>query len=183
MVIWVTGLSGAGKTTLCTTLYERIKPAMPELVILDGDVVRRAYGNDLTHCEADRVRQVKRLRAMASVLAEQNLVVLVAVLYAHPDLLAWNRENLPGYFEVYLDVSLETVMERDDKGIYAAARRGEMPDVVGLDIPWYAPENPDLRLDGDSGRAPELLADEVIRAVPRLSNATGPAAGQRLGTG
>ena len=170
MVIWVTGLSGAGKTTLCTTLYERVKPEMPELVILDGDAIRRAYGNDLTHCDADRVRQVKRLRAMAGVLAEQDLVVLVAVLYAHPDLLAWNRDNLPNYFEVYLDVSLETVMGRDDKGIYGAARRGEMPDVVGVDIPWHAPQNPDLRLDGDSGAEPEELADQLIQAVPRLAN-------------
>jgi len=170
MVIWVTGLSGAGKTTLCTTLYDRVKPRMPELVILDGDVIRRAYGNDLTHCEADRVRQVKRLRAMAGVLAEQDLVVLVAVLYAHPDLLAWNRKNLPNYFEVYLDASLETVMDRDDKGIYGAARRGEMPDVVGLDIPWHAPQNPDLRLDGDKRATPEELADQLIRAVPHLAN-------------
>lgn len=169
MVIWVTGLSGAGKTTLCTTLYDRIKPAIPELVVLDGDVVRRAYGNDLTHSEEDRVRQVKRLRAMASVLAEQNLVVLVAVLYAHPDLLAWNRENLPNYFEVYLNVSLETVLERDDKGLYAAARRGEMDDVVGLDIPWHAPVAPDLQLNGDAGDSPDVLSQQIIDAIPRLS--------------
>jgi len=168
MVIWVTGLSGAGKTTLCTTVYERIKPQMPELVILDGDVIRRAYGNDLTHAEPDRVRQVHRLRAMAGVLAEQNLVVLVAVLYAHPDLLAWNRENLLNYFEVYLDASLETVMNRDDKGLYGAARRGEMDYVVGLDIPWHAPQNPDLRLDADAGKTPEDLAQDFINAVPRL---------------
>ena len=168
MVIWVTGLSGAGKTTLCSTLYERLKSAMPELVVLDGDVIRRAYGNDLSHVEEDRVRQVQRLRAMAGVLAEQNLVVLVAVLYAHPELLAWNRENLPNYFEVYLDVALDTVKERDDKGLYAAARRREMDHVVGLDIPWYAPRAPDLRLDGDAGETPEGLAKQVIQAVPRL---------------
>lgn len=170
MVIWVTGLSGAGKTTLCTTLYESLKPKTPELVILDGDVIRRAYGNDLTYCEMDRVRQVKRLRAMAGVLAEQDLIVLVAVLYAHPDLLAWNRKNLPDYFEVHLDVSLKTVMERDDKGIYAAAKRGEMPNVVGLDIPWHAPTDPDLRLDGDRGETPGELAAHLIQAVPFLEN-------------
>ncbi len=171
MVIWVTGLSGAGKTTLCSTVYDRLKLVMPELVILDGDVIRRAYGNDLTHAEEDRVRQVHRLRAMAGVLAEQDLVVLVAVLYAHPELLAWNRKNLPNYFEVYLDVALDTVKNRDDKGLYAAASRGEMDNVVGLDIPWHAPQTPDLRLDGDAGETPEELAKQIIQAVPRLRTA------------
>lgn len=171
MVIWVTGLSGAGKTTLCAALFDRLKPIMPELVVLDGDVIRRAYGNDLTHSESDRVRQVHRLRSMAGILAEQGLVVLVGVLYAHPDLLAWNRENLPDYVEIYLDASLETVMARDDKGLYAAAKRGEMDDVVGLDIPWHAPRDPDLRLDVDAGDPPDILADKVIRTVPRFADA------------
>ena len=168
MIIWITGLSGSGKTTLCTTLYERLKPVIPELVVLDGDVIRRAYGNDLTHSESDRVRQVHRLRNLAITLAEQDLVVLVGVLYANPDLLAWNRKNLPAYTEIYLDASLETVMARDNKGLYVAAQRGEMPDVVGLDIPWHAPRNPDLRLDVDAAESPERHADRVILAIPKF---------------
>ena len=171
MIIWITGLSGAGKTTLCTTLFDRLKPVMPELVVLDGDVIRRAYGNDLTHSEADRVRQVHRLRNMASTLAEQDLVVLVGVLYAHPDLLAWNRKNLPGYIEIYLDASLEIVMARDNKGLYVAAQRGEMENVDGLDIPWHAPCNPDLRLDINAAESPDVHADRVIRSIPRLEAA------------
>ena len=171
MIIWITGLSGAGKTTLCTTLYDRLKPVIPELVVLDGDVIRRAYGNDLTHSESDRVRQVHRLRNMANILAEQDLVVLVGVLYAHPHLLAWNRENLPDYTEIYLDASLETVMARDNKGLYVAAQRGEMKDVVGLDIPWNAPRIPDLRLDIDAAESPDSYADRVIRAIPRFEAA------------
>ena len=85
--------------------------------------------------------------------------------------MAWNRENLPDYIEIYLDASLETVMARDDKGLYAAAERGEMKDVVGLDIPWHAPSNPDLRLDIDAGDTPDVLADLVIRAIPRFKAA------------
>ena len=173
MVIWVTGLSGAGKTTLCSAIYERLKPQLPHLVLLDGDVVRRTFGNDLTHSEAVRVRQVHRLRSMAKVMADQDLIVLVAVLYAEPKLLEWNRENLPNYFEIYLDTSLERVIERDDKGLYEAAKAGEMDHVVGLDIPWHAPRRPDLVVDGDAGHTPEQMADLVIRAVPRLRAAIG----------
>lgn len=171
MVIWVTGLSGAGKTTLCSTVYQRLKPSLPHLVLLDGDVVRRTFGNDLTHAEPDRVRQVRRLRSMAKVMAEQHLIVLVAVLYSHPELLAWNRENLPGYFEVHLATSLEVVMQRDDKGLYAAARAGTMKNVVGIDIPWHAPDRPDLVLGGDGSLTPDELADRLIRAVPQLAAA------------
>lgn len=166
MVIWVTGLSGAGKTTLCEGIYQQLKPHIPEVVLLDGDIVREAFGNDLTHKEADRVVQVKRLRGMSKVLAEQGMVVIVAVLYAEPGLLAWNRENIPNYFEVYLDASLETVMARDSKGLYAKAKAGTMPDVVGMDIPWYPPERPDLVLTANGEVSPEALQRRLIDALP-----------------
>lgn len=166
-VVWVTGLSSAGKTTLCSALYKSLKPRHPQLVLLDGDVVRQAFGNDLTHKEEDRVRQVRRLQGMSNVLARQGITVIVAVLYSHPDLLRWNRDTLPNYFEVYLKASLETVQERDNKGLYQAALNGDMPDVVGLDIPWYEPQSPDLTIDINLGQSPKeiqaFLLDELAR--------------------
>ena len=145
-----------------------MKPRYPQLVMLDGDVVRQTFGNDLTHCESDRVLQVQRLRSMAKVMGDQDLIVLVAVLYSHPALLAWNRENLPGYFEVYLNSSIELVMERDDKGLYVAAAEGRMKNVVGVDIPWHEPKTPDLILEGNSGMTPDQLACTLIEAVPQF---------------
>ena len=168
-MIWVTGLSGAGKTTLCASLYDLLKPRIPELILLDGDAVRTAFGHDLTHRESDRVRQVKRLQSISKLLADQGCVVLVAVLYAHPSLLAWNRANLPGYAEIYLDASLDMVMARDDKELYARALTGELRDVVGIDIPWHAPEAPDVRIDVDAGEAPLVMRDQVIRAIPAFA--------------
>lgn len=171
MVIWVTGISGAGKTTLCDAVRALLKPRLPELVLLDGDVVRAAFGHNLGHSEEDRITQVRRLQSMSKVLAEQNLVVLVGVLYGNPDLLAWNRANLPGYFEVYLKASLETTERRDAKGLYALARAGNMPNVVGIDIPWNEPHSPDLTFDQDNPDTPEEMARALARAVPRLSSA------------
>jgi adenylylsulfate kinase len=169
MVIWVTGMSGAGKTTLCDALWQSLKPGLPELVSLDGDAVRSAFGEGLGYKEKDRMVQITRIQQLAKVLSDQDLVVLVAALYSHPDLLTWNRQNIKGYFEVYLETSLEALQTRDYKGLYAKAMAGEMQDIVGIDIPWHTPESPDLIINNDNPLFPEQLADQVISAVPFLS--------------
>lgn len=168
MVIWITGLSGAGKTTLCNELYKRLKPEKKELLLLDGDKVRAAFGHDLSHKESDRIKQVKRLQAISQVLSEQNLIVIVAVLYNNPELLLWNRNNLNDYYEIYLDASLELVKERDNKGLYAAADTGEMIDVVGLDIPWHEPKEPHLKVEVEKAGTVQDIADKIISSIPKL---------------
>jgi adenylyl-sulfate kinase len=169
MVIWVTGLSGSGKTTLCDAIWESLKPGMPELVSLDGDAVRAAFGGGLGYKEEDRMVQIGRIQQLAKILSDQGLVVLVAALYSHPDLLAWNRENIKGYFEIYLETSLQTLQDRDGKGLYKGAQSGEIPNVVGVDIPWNSPESPDLVINNDNPRPAEELARQVVAAIPRLS--------------
>lgn len=169
MVIWITGLSGSGKTTLCNAIWRLLKPRVPELVSLDGDAIRSAFGNDLSYREEDRVIQIKRLQNIAKVLAEQDLIVIVAALYAHPELLAWNRQNIFDYFEVYLAASLDTVRRRDPKGLYAGGAAGEIPNIVGLDILWHVPESPDLVINTDDPERPDVLAQRVVAAIPRLA--------------
>jgi len=168
MVIWLTGLSGSGKTTLALVLWKLLKQRLPEVILLDGDGIREAFKNDLGYREEDRVRQVDRIQKIVKLLASQHLIVIVTVVYSHPDLLAWNRKNLPSYFEIYLKAALETVRGRDPKGLYARAKSGECRDIVGLDIPWKVPQHPDLILDMDHPEDPETLAERVIAAVPGL---------------
>jgi adenylylsulfate kinase-like enzyme len=170
VIIWNTGISGSGKSTLCDALTKLLKPSIPELVLLDGDVVREAFGGDLGYGEQDRVTQIKRLQGLARALSEQDLVVLVAALYAHPDLLAWNRENMNPYFEVYLEAPLSLVQARDPKGLYAKAAAGDMPDVVGLDIAWHPPEAADLTIDMTLGDSPDALARTIVSAFPPLAD-------------
>lgn len=168
MIIWITGLSGAGKTTLCNAMAKVLKPRMPHLAIVDGDVIRALFGSDLDYTEASRVIQIKRIQSVAKFLDDQGFIVLVAALYAHPDLLDWNRRNFRNYFEIYLDASLELVAGRDSKGLYAAARNGEDKNVVGMDIPWHAPVVSDLRLECPGAGTPERMAATVIDRVPLL---------------
>lgn len=165
MVIWVTGLSGAGKTTLCRAYYDLYKPSCPELVLLDGDAVRAAFGHDLGHRESDRHKQIRRIQGIARLLSDQGLVVLVSALYSHPDLLAWNRANLAGYFEVYLRAPLDFLRRRDGKGLYSGAERGEVRDVVGVDIPWHEPAHADLVLDASRPADPKVWARRVAAAL------------------
>ncbi len=160
MVIWITGLSGAGKTTICEAIEARLKPTMAQLVMIDGDIIREVFGASLSYREVDRVIQINRIQKLAKFLADQGQVVLVAALYAHPELLDWNRENMSPYFEVYLDAPLSLVESRDPKGLYAKARNGKMDHVVGIDVPWHAPKNSDLHVDCSFWEQPDEIADE-----------------------
>jgi adenylylsulfate kinase-like enzyme len=174
MVIWSTGLSGAGKTTLAIALRDLLKPQLPQAVLIDGDVIRDAFGESLGYAESDRVVQINRIQRLAKILADQNLIVIVAALYCHPELLAWNRQNLKGYFEIYLEASQDLLHRRDQKNLYSMAKAGETKNVVGIDIPWHAPGNPDLLLNADDEEAPDQMAQRVIAANPALTEITNP---------
>ena len=169
MTLWTTGLSGTGKSTLCRALWQQLKPVCPQLVTLDGDAIRDAFENDLGYAEADRMKQIKRMQRLAHLLSRQGQVVLVAALYAHPELLAWNRANLAGYFEVYLQASLPFLQTRDRKRLYREAAAGTRQHVVGMDIPWHVPSSPDLVIDAETAPSPEESARQIIAVVPQFT--------------
>jgi adenylylsulfate kinase-like enzyme len=177
MVLWLTGISGAGKTTIAQAIWRLMKPKLPALVMVDGDTIRDLFGASLGFHEAARYEQISRVQRLAAMLAAQDLPVIVAALYAHPDLMRWNRENLPGYVEVLVDAPLALVQQRDVKGLYAKAARGEMSHVVGVDVPWHRPATPDVVVDAMAGASAEDVARMLIRRVPRLAAAMdgGPA--------
>lgn len=171
MVLWLTGLSGAGKTTLARAIIALAKPYLPALVMIDGDVVRELFGAGLGYDEASRFQQIGRIQRLASLLADQDVPTVVAALYSHPDLMAWNRTNLPGYFEVYIDAPLALVEQRDAKGMYARARAGDMKEVVGIDLPWHVPQSPDMVIDAAAGETADVVARRIVRRVPWLCDA------------
>ena len=113
MVIWITGISGAGKTTIANSIIQNYKHKIHNLVNVDGDAVRELYGNDLGYAEKDRIRQIKRMQKLCLFLENQNLIVIASALYSNSELMAWNRKNFSEYFEIYLNASLELVKERE----------------------------------------------------------------------
>jgi len=168
MVIWITGLSGSGKTTLATALYKAMKPRLPALVRIDGDEVRALFGNSLGFAESERRLQIQRIQSLATMLDGQGLPVIVAALYAHPDLLAWNREHFSDYFEIYLEASLELVRSRDSKELYAKAQAGEISHVVGMDVPWHAPDNPHMTVTAEDDLDVDAVARDIMGRLPSI---------------
>ena len=169
MVIWITGLSGAGKTTLCDILSDLVKPSHPQVIKIDGDVVRSLFGHDLGFDEDDRKVQIQRIQRLTKILADQDAVVLVAALYSHPELLSWIRKNFSEYFEVYINASLALVERRDSKGIYQAAAMGREKNVVGVDIAWHKPQSPDLVFEASDSLTPSEMATQIINKIPKFS--------------
>ena len=149
MVIWIIGLSGTGKTTLATQVVERIRKMNHKVVLLDGDLIRNLFENDVDHTIEGRRRNANRLSVITKFLADQDIHVVAAVLSIFPEWRRWNRENITNYSEVYLKASMQTLLRRDIKDLYAKALRGEINDVVGVDIPFPEPENPDLVIEND----------------------------------
>jgi len=167
MIVWLIGLSSAGKTTVGRPLYEKVKEKRNDVLFLDGDQLRRVWGDDIGHTREDRYENVWRYCRLSELLDEQGLHAIFCVLSLFEEHREWNREHLSSYFEVYLDVPMETLRRRDEKDLYARAEAGEMENVVGVDIPFEEPDDPDLVLDnGDDAPSPDELADHILEALP-----------------
>jgi cytidine diphosphoramidate kinase len=152
MVIWIIGLSGTGKTTLATQVVDKMRQLNKKVVLLDGDLIRSLFGNDVDHTIEGRRRNAERLSVLSKFLADQDIHVVAAILSIFPEWRRWNRENITDYSEVYIKASLETLLRRDIKNLYAKAMTGEIIDVVGVDIPFPEPENPELVIENDVDR-------------------------------
>ena len=161
-------MSGAGKTTLAIALRDAIKPRLPQTVLIDGDIIRAAFGPSLGYSESERRTQIDRIQKLAKILDDQDQIVIVAALYAHPDLLNWNRQNFNSYFEVYLEASMDLLKRRDQKDLYSSAQSGDTEHVVGFDIPWNAPTNPDAKFIADQELTPHEMAVSLSHKIPSL---------------
>jgi cytidine diphosphoramidate kinase len=163
MVVWIIGLSGTGKSTLSGHVVSQMRQSGKKVVLLDGDVIRTLFGNDVDHTIEGRRKNAERLSRLSKFLSEQGVDVVAAVLSMFPEWRRWNRQNIPGYAEVYMRASMETLLARDIKNLYARALKGEITNVVGVDLPFPEPENPELVIDNDENLVDfSALAEKVL---------------------
>jgi len=151
MVMWIIGLSGAGKTTLAEKIYNISKPNKPNTVLIDGDVIREIFDNDLGHTMEDRMKNAKRISKLCYFLNLHNINVICSILSLFQSSRDWNRENIKDYFEVYIKTPISNLIERDSKGIYEKYKDGMIKNVAGLDLDFEEPLKPDLIIENNKG--------------------------------
>ncbi len=168
-VVWITGLSGAGKSTLAHAVVDRLRADGVPVVMLDGDVLREVFGavtpNHQNHGREGRLALAMQYAHLCRVIAAQKMTVVIATISLFREVHAWNRNNLPGYFEIYLKVPLDELRRRDPKGIYRRFDAGELQNVAGLDLPVDEPDAADWIIEFEPGRAVAVLAENVLNRL------------------
>jgi len=144
MVVWIIGLSGAGKTTLAKEVITKVHNLKNNVVLIDGDMIREAFGNDLGHSLEDRRRNADRICKLCKFLDDQGIHVVCAILSLFPESRSWNRQNISNYYEVYIEAPIDQLQKRDYKGLYRKYNKGEIKDIAGMDIEFIPPNSPDL---------------------------------------
>ena len=163
-VVWFTGLSGAGKSTIANRVEFLLHARGVHTVMLDGDNVRHALSKDLGFTEADRVENIRRIGEVAKLMTDAGLVVLCAFISPFRAERRMVRELLPPdeFIEIFVDTPIEQCMARDAKGLYRRALAGDIKNFTGVDQPYEVPESPDLHLLA-GGEEPDALAQRVIQ--------------------
>ncbi|MEA3007256.1 MAG: bifunctional enzyme CysN/CysC [Acidobacteriaceae bacterium] len=161
--LWLTGLPGAGKSTIANLLEKELFARGRHTYILDGDNIRQGLSRDLGFSEADRVENIRRAMEVARLFVDAGLVVIVSFIspYRTERDLARSRFGPDEFVEIYVDTSLEECERRDPKGLYAKARRGELVNFTGIDSDYQPPEAPEIRLD-TVAKTPDECVDLIL---------------------
>jgi adenylyl-sulfate kinase len=145
-VLWFTGLSGAGKTTLALALEKELRERSVRIERLDGDTVRESLTRDLGFSKEDRDKNIERVTFVAKLLSRNNVVVLASFISPYKITRDYVRKETTNFIEVFVDAPLEVCAERDVKGMYAKAFRGEIANFTGVSDPYEAPDVPDIHI-------------------------------------
>ena len=160
-VYFFTGLSGAGKTTIGGLFYRRMKAKRNDVVLLDGDQLRRlSFHKTSGYSTEERKRGAYYNFEMCKMLADQGIDVVLCSIALYKDCRVWAREHIENYREIYVKATRETLYRRDQKGLYTSG----VKNVVGVDLPYDEPEHPDVVIENDGGETPE----EIVYRLNRL---------------
>ncbi len=159
-VVWLTGLSGSGKTTIGASLQVQLQELGLRAELLDGDEVRRQLSPDLGFTKADRETHARRVVYLSKLLAKNGIITLVSLIAPYRSFREYARREIVDYVEVYVNTPLETCIKRDPKGLYKKALKGEITDMTGVQDPYEEPVNPELIIETE-----RLTVEESARLI------------------
>ncbi|MFN4135152.1 MAG: sulfate adenylyltransferase subunit CysN [Novosphingobium sp.] len=165
-VLWFTGLSGSGKSTIANLVEKRLHAVGKHTFLLDGDNVRHGLNKDLGFTEADRIENIRRVGEVARLMTDAGLIVLTAFISPFRAEREMVRSLMAEgeFVEIFVDTPLEVAEARDVKGLYRKARSGQLKNFTGIDSPYEAPENPDFRID-TTKESPEAAAERIVNEL------------------
>jgi adenylylsulfate kinase-like enzyme len=164
-VIWITGLSGSGKTTIGREVYSKLTDIYPNTVLLDGDSFREVIGNDLGYSPKDRLENAKRLSRMCVFLVSQNINVVCCTVSLYKEIHIFNRKEIMNYIEVFIDCEINELIKRDQKNLYSRAINGELDNVVGVNLPFDPPGLCELVIDNNEKVNVDEKAQHILDLV------------------
>jgi bifunctional enzyme CysN/CysC len=165
-VVWLTGISGAGKSTIANIVSSKLHGLGRHTYLLDGDNIRHGLNKDLGFTDADRVENIRRIAEVSSLMVDAGLIVVVAFIspFATERRMARRLVESGEFCEVHVDTPIAVAEERDVKGLYKKARRGEIKNFTGIDSPYEPPESPEVQID-TTRTAAEDAADLVLEKL------------------
>ena len=168
-IIWFTGLSGAGKSTIANILDQKLYALGNHTMLLDGDNLRHGLNRDLGFTEADRVENIRRVGEVAKLMVDSGLIVICSFISPYKAERDMVRSLVAegDFIEVFVNTPIEECMRRDPKGLYTKAKEGKIKNFTGIDAPYEAPERPEIRLE-TVGHRPDELADQIVELLRRL---------------
>lgn len=170
-LFWITGLSGSGKTTIGMILAKQLKDRGLPVIFLDGDTLREAFNNQFNHDQDSRKAASMQYAKLCKMLIDQNVNVICSTISLFHDTQQWNREHIPNYLEIFIDVPLNELKKRDVKNIYSRAQSGELKNIVGIDIKPEFPKQADLVIQNHADLSPEDNVNLILKKYDAFTHA------------
>ncbi|MCI6217224.1 MAG: adenylyl-sulfate kinase [Helicobacter sp.] len=166
LVIWLTGLSGSGKSTIGKALYQSLHKQIPNIVYIDGDLLREILGAT-SYDREGRIDVALKRAKIANFLSNQGIVCVVSTVSMFNEVYAYNRSHIQNYFEIYIECPMQELIARDQKGLYTQALKGEIENVVGVDLDFDKP-TPHLCINNHLCNDLDSKVQQILKSLPPL---------------